>query len=54
MEGGLNTYGYALQNPTKYIDFFGLDVQACFFPDAAAGFGHVGIGVVSGSGPTST
>ncbi len=26
LEGGINTYAYALNNPYRYIDFFGLDV----------------------------
>ncbi|MCH8544932.1 MAG: RHS domain-containing protein [Alcanivorax sp.] len=31
LEGGINTYGYALQNPVKYIDPFGL--SACTWGD---------------------
>ncbi|MDZ7662429.1 RHS repeat-associated core domain-containing protein [Thiohalophilus sp.] len=26
LEGGLNTYGYAMHNPNKYFDLYGLDV----------------------------
>jgi len=26
LEGGLNTFGYVAQNPTKYTDYFGLEI----------------------------
>jgi len=41
---GVNFYAYTLNNPTTYVDPFGLDVIVCFFPNAAQGFGHVGFG----------
>ena len=47
LEGGLNTYGYVYQNSLKYVDPLGLDVTVCFYPDAAADYGHVGYGVNS-------
>ncbi|HSD69673.1 MAG TPA: RHS repeat-associated core domain-containing protein, partial [Woeseiaceae bacterium] len=30
LNGGLNTYGYALQNPIRWIDFFGLTVTCIY------------------------
>lgn len=27
LDGGINTYGYAYQNPVNYLDFFGLDAE---------------------------
>ena len=47
LQAGLNTYGYAHQRPTSLIDPFGLDVNECFYPAAAAGFGHLGYGLDS-------
>lgn len=32
LNGGLSTYGYAMQNPNKYFDLFGLDVYICRRP----------------------
>lgn len=36
--------------PVSWSDFFGLDVNVCFYADAAAGFGHVGFGPGGGGG----
>lgn len=47
LAGGINTYGYTLQNPLSFIDTTGLDVTISFNGSAAAGAGHVGIGVNS-------
>ena len=52
LRAGLNTYGYAFGRPLRWTDFFGLDVDVCFYADAAAGFGHVGFGP-GGSGSSS-
>jgi RHS repeat-associated protein len=48
---GVDWYGYALENPLRYTDFMGLDIDVCFYADAAHGFGHVGFGQ-GGSGST--
>lgn len=50
LDGGLNTYIYALANPIQLIDPFGLDVQVCYYADAAIGFGHVGFSSTEGAG----
>ena len=47
LEGGLNIYQYALSNPLSFIDPTGLDITISFNGSAAAGAGHVGIGVNS-------
>ena len=47
LRGGVNTYQYALSDPISYIDSTGLDVTISFNGSAAAGAGHVGIGVNS-------
>lgn len=39
--GGLNTYSYVFNNPTRYFDTLGLDVTVCLYP------GHIGLGVNS-------
>jgi RHS repeat-associated protein len=41
---GINTYSYVTASPIFNIDSFGLDQTVCYFPDAANGAGHVGIG----------
>lgn len=33
LRGGLNTYGYVLQNPLRYFDFFGLEKLVLFDPN---------------------
>ena len=45
LAGGWNTTEYALANPLAHADPMGLDVNVCFFADAAFGFGHVGFGL---------
>lgn len=47
MGGGLNTYTYVGDNPLKWIDSEGLDINVCFYSDAAGPFGHIGFGVNS-------
>ncbi len=57
LEGGMNTYGYAYQNPTMYIDAFGLNA-ACAEAGAAGGsfvcgpvcavIGAIGGGLIGG------
>jgi RHS repeat-associated protein len=50
LRGGMNTYAYAFGRPLNWSDFFGLDVNVCFYADAAAGFGHIGLGPAGSSG----
>ncbi len=45
LAGGVNIYTYALNNPLYWIDPYALDITVSFNPNAAAGFGHVGLGV---------
>ena len=49
LDGGVNTYAYAVANPMLYVDPYGLDITVSFNGSAAAGAGHVGIGVNSSS-----
>lgn len=39
---GVNTYSYVFSNPLLLEDPYGLDVDVCFYADAAMGAGHVG------------
>jgi RHS repeat-associated protein len=41
---GTNTFSYVYSAPLTFLDPMGLDVKVCFYPQAAAGFGHVGMG----------
>jgi RHS repeat-associated protein len=50
LRAGVNTFAYAFDRPLNSSDFFGLDVNVCFYADAAAGFGHIGFGPAGGSG----
>jgi RHS repeat-associated protein len=45
LRAGLNTYAYVHGEPLRFVDVLGLDVRICFFPLAASGLGHVGIGI---------
>jgi RHS repeat-associated protein len=46
LAGGLNTYLYVHNEPVRLFDEMGLEVRVCYFPQAANGLGHVGIGIV--------
>ena len=50
--GGPNVYSYVYDNPLSYADPFGLDVNVCYYSDAAAGAGHIGYGFPGEQGTT--
>jgi uncharacterized protein RhaS with RHS repeats len=37
LEGGINTYAYAMNSPTKYTDLLGLLTEICYHPGFAGG-----------------
>ena len=45
LSDGPSAYGYATQKPVERTDPTGLDVDVCYYGDAAMGFGHVGFGM---------
>jgi uncharacterized protein RhaS with RHS repeats len=51
---GASVYGYARQNPGRYIDPRGEDTYLAIFPDAARGYGHIGISTDLGGGAEQT
>jgi RHS repeat-associated protein len=51
LNGGLNTYGYGLQNPNSYFDSTGLDVEVLVGgPYGDTGYGHVALRVYGDGG----
>jgi len=40
--GGLNTYTYVYNNPLRWIDTSGLDINVCYYPGVIQ---HVGLGL---------
>jgi RHS repeat-associated protein len=51
LKGGTNTYSYALQNPFRYVDILGLDVNFCYYPDFPT---HIGFGIVGEGAKTQS
>ncbi len=47
LQGGLNTYVYVYNNPLRWIDPSGLDINICYYP---GGITHVGYGIVGQPG----
>src|SRR3990167_2362549 len=43
LQGWLNTYIYVYNNPLRWIDPSGLDINICYYP---GGITHVGYGIV--------
>ena len=55
LEGGLNVYGYVLQNPMKYVDPFGLDIIVTLYRGQNPNiFNHIGIGATTGQNSNRT
>ena len=46
LQGGVNTYGYALQNPLRYTDPFGLVSWECTSLSMGGSAGFVGAGII--------